>query len=380
MNKKNLRLSRSVVGKEEALAVSRVIEETGYLGMGTEVRLFEEEIAAYLGVEAWMVSCVNTGTAALHLSLESSVPEGSEVLIPSLTFVASFQAALEANLVPVACDVELETGLLSLEDAEKRITPKTRAIMPVHYASNPALLKNIYSFAAKHKLRVIEDAAHAFGCTFNGKKVGSFGDIICFSFDGIKNITSGEGGAIVTADREIAQRVKDARLLSVENDTEKRYQGGRSWDLDVKRRGWRYHMSNLMAAIGRTQLARLDSEFAPARRRIVQTYRNRLKGVPGLALLEMNMEGIVSHIHPVRILDGRKPEIARKLEEAGIPTGYHYKPNHLLTLFGGGSERLPNSEQLGEELLTIPLHPALNDEDIEFICGSLIAALGQKAK
>ena len=375
MDKKKLRLARSIIGKEESLAVSRVIEKTGYLGMGDEVRLFEEEIAAYLGVEAWMVTCVNTGTAALHLALECSVPEGGEVLIPSLTFVASFQAALEANLVPVACDVELETGLLDLKDAEKRITPKTRAIMPVHYASNPALLENIYSFAAKHKLRVIEDAAHAFGCTFNGRKVGSFGDIVCFSFDGIKNITSGEGGAVVTADRDIARLVKDRPLLPGENDTEKRYQGGRSWDPDVKRRGWRYHMSNLMAAIGRTQLARLDNEFAPARRKIVQTYRNRLKGVPGLALLEMNMEGIISHIHPVRVLHGRKPEVALKLEEAGIPTGYHYKPNHLLTLFGGGNERLPNSEQLGEELLTVPLHPAVNDEDIEFICSSLIAAL-----
>lgn len=375
MNKIRMRLSRSIVGRLEAEAVARVIEQNGYLGMGEEVRLFEEEIAAYLGVAPWMVTCVNTGTAALHLALEASVPAGGEVLIPSLTFVASFQAALQANLVPVACEACLETGLLDLKDAETRITTKTKAIMPVHYASNPALLADVYEFAKKHGLRVIEDAAHAFGCTFNGKKVGSCGDIICFSFDGIKNITSGEGGAIVTFDSELARLVKDARLLSVENDTEKRFQGGRTWDPDVKRRGWRYHMSNIMAAIGRTQLSRLDSEFAPARRRIVEIYRRQLKDVPGIALLEMNLDGIIAHIHPVRILNGKLRGVADKLEAAGIPTGSHYKPNHQLTLFGGGKERLPITEQLNGELLTLPLHPDLKDNDIEFVCETLIKAL-----
>ena len=127
MNKKNLRLSRSVVGKEEALAVSRVIEETGYLGMGNEVRLFEEEVAAYLGVPPERVMAVNTGTAALHLAMESALEPGSEVLIPSMTFVASFQAALDAGCVPVPCDIDPTTGLLDLADAARRITPATRA-------------------------------------------------------------------------------------------------------------------------------------------------------------------------------------------------------------------------------------------------------------
>lgn len=375
MNNRLLRLSRSIVGKAEAEAVAAVIEGSGYLGMGDDVRLFEEEIAAYLGVDKYQVTCVNTGTAALHLAVQACVPAGAEVLIPSLTFVASFQAALAAGAVPVACDVRLSDGLLDLSDAAKRITPNTRAVMPVHYASNPALISEVYAFAKKYNLRVIEDAAHCFGCTYKGKPVGASGDLVCFSFDGIKNITSGEGGAVVTADPEAGRLIKDARLLSVENDTEKRYQHARSWDFDVKKPGYRFHMSNLMAAIGRTQLKRLDSEFAPARKKLVALYRQKLANLPGIALLQMDMTGIVPHIHPIRVLNGRKQELSDKLQALGIPTGMHYKPAHLLTLFGGGKEHLPVSEQLGQELLTLPLHPAVTEEDVDYICKSLKEAL-----
>ena len=375
MHERFLRLSKSIVGKAEAEAVAAVIEDSGYLGMGDEVRLFEEEIAAYLGVDKYQVTCVNTGTAALHLAVQACVPAGGEVLIPSLTFVASFQAALTAGAVPVACDVRLSDGLLDLADAAKRITPNTKAVMPVHYASNPALISEVYAFAKKYNLRVIEDAAHCFGCTYQGKPVGSSGDLVCFSFDGIKNITSGEGGAVVTANPEAGRLIKDARLLSVENDTEKRYQHARSWDFDVKQPGYRFHMSNLMAAIGRTQLKRLDGEFAPARKKLVALYRQKLANLPGIVLLDMDMTGIVPHIHPVRVLHGRKQELIEKLQAQGIPTGMHYKPSHLLTLFGGGKEHLPISEQLGQELLTLPLHPAVTQEDVDYICKSLKEAL-----
>lgn len=142
--------------------------------------------------------------------------------------------------------------------------------MPVHYASNPVDLDGVYAFAEKHGLRVIEDAAHAFGCLYKGRKIGSFGDVACFSFDGIKNITCGEGGCIVTSDQAVAEAARDGRLLSVEKDTEKRFSGQRSWEFDVERQGWRYHMSNVMAAIGRVQLTRLDGEFAPKRRELAR--------------------------------------------------------------------------------------------------------------
>jgi dTDP-4-amino-4,6-dideoxygalactose transaminase len=223
--------------------------------MGREVQLFEEDIAEFLGVPKEWVVCVNSGTAALQLAVEYvKRPCGNDVLVQSVTYLATFQAISAAGAAPVACEVLPKNVTIDLQDAKKRLSSTTKAIVPVHSASNPGNLDSIYDFAHKYGLRVIEDAAHAFGCIYKSRKIGSFGDIICFSFDGIKNITSGEGGAVVTADQELAQYIRDARLLGVEKDTEKRFSGKRSWEFDVRRQGYRYHMSNIMAAIGRVQL------------------------------------------------------------------------------------------------------------------------------
>ncbi|MDR2820858.1 MAG: DegT/DnrJ/EryC1/StrS family aminotransferase [Desulfovibrio sp.] len=370
-----LRLSRSIVGQAEADAVSRVLLDDGYLGMGNEVRLFEEELAAFLGVEPWQIITVNTGTAALHLAVDAAAESGrGEVLVPSLTFVASFQAVTAAGCAPVACDVLPETGTIDLRDAEKRLTAKTFAIMPVDYASNPWHLDEVYDFARRKGLRVVEDAAHAFGCRHHGRKIGGFGDLVCFSFDGIKNITSGEGGCIVAFDRRTANLASDARLLSVEKDAGRRFAGERSWDPDVKRQGYRYHMSNIMAAVGRVQLSRLETEFAPARQRLSSLYARLIGDFPHAALLRSDPEDdIVPHILPVRILDGRKDMVKEALAGEGIPTGMHYKPNHLLSFFK--SEPLPATEQLYAELVTLPLHPGLNDADVARVCACLGRAL-----
>ena len=371
-----LRLSRSIVGQAEAEAVSRVIIEDGYLGMGSEVKRFEEDIAAFLGVPANHVITANTGTAALHLAVQAAVEPGREVLVQSLTFVASFQAISAAGAVPVACEVRPETCTIDLDDAARRLTDKTAAIMPVHYASNPAYLDDVYAFAQRHGLRVIEDAAHAFGCRHDGRLVGTFGDIACFSFDGIKNITSGEGGCIVTADQTVAQRCRDARLLSVENDTEKRFTGQRSWDFDVTRQGWRYHMSNLMAAIGRVQLSRLPGEFGPARKALAAIYREELAGVPGVTLFATRPEDdIIPHIFVVRIDAARRDAVKEALAAAGVPTGMHYKPAHLLSFYGGGRTCLPVTEALYHEIVTLPLHPGITAEEVRVICAELRKAL-----
>ncbi|MBL3583199.1 DegT/DnrJ/EryC1/StrS family aminotransferase [Oleidesulfovibrio alaskensis] len=366
-----LRLSRSVVGREEAEAVTRIIMEEGYLGMGAEVQRLEAEIAAYLGVAAANVSCVNTGTAALHLAVQAAVPQGGEVLVQSVTYVASFQAIRAAGAVPVACEALPASVTIDLDDAARRLTPRTRAIMPVHYAGYAGDLDAVYAFAERHGLRVIEDAAHAFGSSHRGRLIGSFGDIVCFSFDGIKNITCGEGGAIVSADPAVNAAVKDARLLGVERDTEKRFTGQRSWNFDVTAQGWRYHMSNIMAAIGRVQLRRLPREFAPARRRLSALYRELLQDTPGVALLETDAEGTVPHIMAVRITDGRRDTLRGLLDGEGLTTGLHYRPNHLHTLFGGASRSLPVSERLEKELLTLPLHPALSEDDVRAVCTRL---------
>jgi dTDP-4-amino-4,6-dideoxygalactose transaminase len=366
-----IRISKSVVGPAELQAMGRVMAEDGYLGMGREVRAFEEELEKYLGDPGRRVICLNSGTAALHLAVQAVTRPGDEVLVQSLTFVASFQAISAAKAVPVACEVDPETVTMDLEDAAQRVTPRTRAVMPVHYASNPGDLEAIYEFARRYGLRVIEDAAHAFGCTYQGRKVGSFGDIACFSFDGIKNITSGEGGAVVASDPEVLQSVQDSRLLGVHRDTEKRYQGERSWEFDVRQQGYRYHLSNLFAALGRVQLLRFEGEFKPRRIELAQKYRAALVGLKALRLLQGAPGPIVPHIFPIRVLNGQRDGLRQFLSDRGIESGIHYKPNHLLSYFAGKTGLLPITEKLYEELLTLPLHPGLTDADLDHVIASV---------
>lgn len=366
----NIRLSKSVVGEEEKLALARVIE-AGFLGMGAEVKLFEEELQRFFsgGKE---VICVNTGTAALHLAIEClGLEAGDEVLLPSITYVASFQAVSAAGAKPVACDVTADRVFIDLADAERRVTSRTKAIMPVHYASDSTGMDAVYSFAQRFGLRVVEDAAHGFGCKRAGKNIGAEGDVICFSFDGIKNITSGEGGAVVTGDKALAQCIRDARLLGVEKDTEKRFGGQRSWIFDVSHQGYRYHMSNLMAAIGREQLKKFPS-FAAHRQGCVARYLAELSDITAIRFLDLNYENIVSHIFVVRVIGGYRDELMNHLRAAGIECGLHYQPNHQLTHFRSDYS-LPAAESLANELLTLPLHAELTEAEQERVVSEIRA-------
>jgi dTDP-4-amino-4,6-dideoxygalactose transaminase len=240
--------------------------------------------------------------------------------------------------------------------------------MPVHYASGMGKLNEIYALANKYGLRVIEDAAHAFGCRYNKSIVGAVGDIICFSFDGIKNITSGEGGAVVTSDKEISDKIRDIRLLGVEKDTDKRYNNQRSWDFDVKQQGWRYHMSDIMASIGRVQLKRFN-EFASKRVALAKKYCNLLKDLQGIRLLSIDYGPVIPHIFPIFVENGKRDKLREKLSEENIQWGMHYKPNHLLTYFRNSSEKFPITEKLYNEMLTIPLHPDLEESEVDKIVG-----------
>jgi dTDP-4-amino-4,6-dideoxygalactose transaminase len=193
-----VRLMRSVVGGAELEALERIIAD-GYLAMGAEVLAFEDELGEYLGGERKVV-CVNTCTAALHLALEAcDIGPGDEVLVPSLTYVATYQAISASGATPISCEVDPATCFIDIDDAAKRITPRTKAIMPVHLFGLTGDLDGVYRLANEHGLRVIEDAAQSFGSSYKGALIGSRGDIVCFSFDGVKQVTSGEGGATPTA-------------------------------------------------------------------------------------------------------------------------------------------------------------------------------------
>ena len=356
-----IRLSKSVVGKEEANALAEVILNDGMLGMGQYVQNFENQIKKFFD-DKKEICCVNTGTAALHLAVASVVSPGEEVLVQSLTYLASFQAISAANAIPISCEINESNATIDLDDAKSKITEKTKAIMPVHYAGNCGSLDEIYKFAEQYNLRVIEDAAHAFGTTYQGKKIGTFGDIICFSFDGIKNITSGEGGAIVTSDPHVIKYAQDARLLGIHNDTDKRYKGLRSWEFDVTNQGYRYHMSNLFGAIGIEQLKKF-SIFKKQRQSLSKRYDKYLKDLPGLILFGFNYNYVVPHIYPIRVLNGKRDQLRKFLLKENIQSGVHYYPNHFLSMYNNPSISLPITEKIYNELLSLPLHPDVEIED-----------------
>jgi dTDP-4-amino-4,6-dideoxygalactose transaminase len=368
-----VRLSKASLGDQEKAAVIAVLSQ-GYLGMGADVKAFEEALQGYL--QADHVMCVSTGTAALHLALlGAGIGPGDEVLVQSLTFVADFQAIRAAGAMPVACEILPETCTIDLDDAARRLTDRTKAVMPVHYASRPGDLDAIYAFARAHGLRVIEDASHAFGTVYKGRRIGSFGDMVCFSFDGIKNITAGEGGAVVTSDPRAADVVRDARLLGVVRDTEQRFKGQRSWEFDVVGPGYRYHMSNLCAAIGLAQLARLEGEFKPARQRRARRYQERLSALEGLALFPDDFDDVLPHIYPIRVLGARRDSVREHLLAHRIEVGIHYYPNHLLSYFGGRRGALPVTERVYQELLTLPLHVDLSTDEQDYVIEMLNVGL-----
>jgi len=360
-----IRLSKSVIGKEEIKAVSKVLDKE-FLGMGEEVAVLENKLSEFFDSNA---VCVNTGTSALQLAVQAAgIKDGDEVLVQSITYLASFQAISAAGAKPVACEINPKTFTIDLDDALSKVNKNTKAIMPVHYAGNPGDLDKIYLFAKKHNLRIIEDAAHAFGSLYNDKLIGSQGDIICFSFDGIKNITSGEGGAIISKDKKLIERIMDLRLLGVKKDSQKRYKNDRTIQISVDEQGWRYHMSNIMAAIGIEQFNKFPV-FRKIRQERAKLYVKLLKNNNSLSLIEMDYDDVVPHIFPVILNNYNRDELRSQLLEKGIQTGIHYYPNHLLEFYK--SKRLSVSETFYTSLLTLPLHPDISEDDVKYVVDQL---------
>ena len=364
-----IRLSKSSISDKEKKAVLNILDHE-YLGMGSEVREFEKELEIFFKNN---VVCVVNGTAALQLAIEScDIGLGDEIIVPSLTYISSFQAISACLAKPIPCDVDEHSYQISIKDAEAKINSKTKAIMPVHYSGHADNLDAVYSLANKYSLRVIEDAAHAFGSKYNKNLIGTKSDIACFSFDGIKNITSGEGGCVVTGDEKVLNRIRDSRILGIKKESEHRYKDKRQSKYEVDRQGWRYHMSNIMAAIGRIQLNRF-SELSSKRQNLCKEYDKILKKNKFINILNRDYN-IVPHIYPIRVLglknfDGLK----NRLLEYGIETGKHYYPNHMLSYYKKmNNVRLPITEKIYPELITLPLHPDLSYKDINYICDTLI--------
>lgn len=356
-----IKVAKACLDQEELAQVKEAFDY-GYFGLAYKVSEFEKKIADYVHTDA--VIAVNTGTSALHLALDClGIGKGDEVLVPSLTFVAAFQSIAAAGATPVACEVYPDSLLLDMEDVKAKITAKTKAIMPMHYGGSVCDMDTLLTLRNQHGIRVVEDAAHAFGSDYNGRKVGSFGDITCFSFDSIKTITCGEGGALVCHDEQLASVARQKRLLGIKRDSYTKDWRERGWYYEVETRGYRYHMSNINAGIGLAQMTKLNT-FIERRRQICEMYDTGLGDIPWLQSRKADYQTIAPFIYVVMIENGMRDQLMAYLKDNQIETGINYIPNHLQPLFRNSTVSLPITEGVFEKILTLPLHIGLSDEDV----------------
>jgi dTDP-4-amino-4,6-dideoxygalactose transaminase len=369
-----IKVSQGILGPEELAAVREAFDY-GYFGHAHTVIAFENALKVYLGAPD--VVAVNSGTSALHLALDAlGIGHGDEVIVPSLTFVSAFQAIAMTGALPVACDVDGDTLLMDVDDAESRITPRTKALMPVHYGGQSCDVDRLKAINQRYGLHIVEDAAHAFGSFYRGERVGSRSDVACFSFDSIKNITCGEGGAIACRDAGLADRLRQKRMLGVDRGSGgAAVSKGCNWQFSVVTQGFRYHMSNINAAIGLAQLSKID-RFVAYRRAICRRYDESFRTIEGLRLLRTDYDQVAPHIFVVRVTDGRRDALMHHLADQEIEAGINYIPNHFHPYFRASGAALPETEQAFSEILTLPLHCRLTDEDVTEVITSVHAFFG----
>lgn len=361
-----IKSSRGCCGAEELAEVKEAFDY-GYFGLAYKTNEFEQEIGKYLGTDRFVIT-TNTGTNALHLALDSiGIKEGDEVIMPSFTFAATAQAVVMCGGTPVFCEVEPDTFLIDMEDVKKKLTDRTKAILPVHYAGRPCDMDALMKLKKETGIRIIEDAAHAFGSDYKGQKIGSIGDITCFSFDSIKVMTCGEGGAIVTDDPVFDDLSRKKRLLGIDRKTmHVKDWKKRSWVYDVSTPGYRYHMSNINAAIGLAQIKKMD-KFIERRRELCHLYDGELQGVLGLAVMPDEYDTITPFMYVIRVKDGKRNALKDYLMEHDIESGISYIPCHHFSLFQG-EEHLPVTDEIYEEVLCLPMHYELSNDDVKEVC------------
>ena len=337
--------------------------DVGWLGMGATTKEFEERISAYLGLQGRFVVATNTGTSALHIALiAAGVGHGDEVITPSFNYVADHQAIRMAGAEVVMCDIRDDNLGIDCEKAGTLITKKTKAIIPLHFAGIPCDQAGVFRLAEKHGLRVIEDAMHAFGTTINGRKIGSYGDIACFSFDPVKIATSIDGGCVVVNSEKELPHLHHLRLLGVDKDTSERYKNRRAWDYDVVDQGFRYHLNNIMASIGISQIKRVD-EFIASRRTVCRAYSEAFRGLDGATAPQSDFSNISPFIYSLRVLGGKRDALIKHLSSKGIDVGIHFVPVHKHTFFRNARcGDLSVTDKVVNEVLTLPLHSNMKPE------------------
>lgn len=348
--------------------------DLGWLGMGSYVSRFEEELSGYLEIgNGRRLVAVNTCTSALHLALlVAGAGPGDEVITPALNNIGDFQAIGMTGARPVFCDIREKDLGIDPDKVEALIGKRTKAIIVLHYSGIPCDVEKISKISKKHKIRVIEDAAHATGTRVNGRMVGSYGDLTCFSFDAIKTLTCIDGGAVVVNNKEEAERLYPARLLGMTQNNEQLYKNSRAYKYDVYGQGFRYHLANLHASIGLSQLGKLP-EFIANRRKYCLRYNELLRGCRGIITPQSDYKDVSPFNYVIRVLDGRREDLIVFLKEHGIETGIHWIPGNRFTWLKGcrGAGNIPVTDRIGDEILTLPLWSYMPDENIDSIAGAI---------
>lgn len=362
-------------GREEAAVVQTL--RAGWISMGPRTAELEAQFAAALGVRHAVA--VTNGTAALHLALHVlGIGPGDEVIVPSLTFVATVNAVRYVGARPVFCDI-VGPGDLTLDPRAlpPLLTPRTRAIIVMHYGGFSCAMAPIVDFARQHDLRVVEDAAHAPLSEYEGRKLGTIGDAGCFSFFSNKNLTTAEGGMLVTNDADCDRA---ARLLRSHGMTSLSYERsrGHATAYDVVDVGYNYRLDDLRASLGLVQLEKMPADLV-RRARVRDHYGEQLGGLNEMIIPFAAHRGPVSnYIFPIVLADGgaaRRDAVRQRLHAAGIQTSVHYPAVHRFHAYGGGTVRLPQTERVADHVISLPMYGALTSEAVRYVATELRRAL-----
>jgi perosamine synthetase len=357
------------MGDDEIKAVEQVLR-SGWIGLGPKTKEFEEKFAHYVGAD--YAIGVNSCTAALHLALKVMNVEGGEVITTPMSFISTNHAVLYNNATPIFADIEEETLNIRVDEIKKLITKKTKAILVVHYGGHPCDMDPILEIARGKGLKVIEDAAHACGASYKGRKIGEIGDATCFSFHAVKNLATGDGGMVTVRDRAIAERLRKLRWLDISRGTWDRSNGkAYKWEYDVSEIGYKYHTNDILAAIGLVQLAKLDRTNA-RRREIVTKYNEAFNDLPWMKpLVEKNYARSANHNYVIRLMNGRRDDLIGYLGDNGISAGVHYIPNHMYQIYRRYYRKLPVAETVWMTLVTLPLFPDLSDAQVDHVINTV---------
>lgn len=350
---------------------------SGWLTTGPKTQRFEQDFAAYVG--ARYCAGLGSATAGLFLGLKAlDIGPGDEVITTPYTFAATANVIIHAGAKPVLADVRETDFNIDPEQVERAITPQTKAIIPVHFAGHPCDLDELSDLAAKHGLEIIEDAAHAIGAEYRGRRIGSFSRLTIFSLHAVKNVTTGEGGMAASDDSELLGRLRTLCLHGMDKDAWQRFAPGGKWKYDIVAPGYKCNMMDLQAAIGLHQLARAEAMLA-RRRQIVAVYRHRLGGLDILRLPAEALHVRHSwHLFPVLVDFSRlsigRDEFIEQLAARRVTANVHYQPLHLFSYYrslGFKPGDFPVAERLGQNEVTLPLYTRMSDDDAEDVAAAV---------